>query len=145
MNMNVISNKLFDYLGLEPIDIKYEDLGIEDSRFYTRDLYISINNKYKDNDIELLKCLIHEIRHYYQLICVALNFDLEPQTKIWKEEFKMNRKNMEPGEDMCLLIEVDAYAFTKYILKKWFDYDYHHHDSNYDMVLDELINKLYYY
>ena len=49
-----LKNNLFEYLELEPIEIKYEDLGVEDSRFYTHDLYISINEKYKDDEYEAM-------------------------------------------------------------------------------------------
>ena len=76
-----LKNNLFEYLGLEPIEIKYEDLGVEDSRFYTHDLYVSINEKYKDNEYETMKCLIHEIRHYYQLVVVICGDPSSPAGK----------------------------------------------------------------
>ncbi len=81
-----VSTKLFDYLGLEEIDIRYEDI-LDDSRFYNRDLYIGINNKYIDDVYETLKCLIHEIRHYYQLCVVAYGLEIEPQYNEWAKEF----------------------------------------------------------
>ena len=58
--LNEVSSKLFDYLGLEEIEIKYEEMG-EDSRFYNHELYIGINNKYINDEYESLKCIIHSI------------------------------------------------------------------------------------
>ena len=139
--MKDIANKLFDYLGLESIEIKYEELGEEDSRFYTKELYIAINTKYYNDEFESLKCLIHEIRHYYQLTVVAYEVDMEPQYQYWKEEFKMN--NLRPEDSMCLHIEIDAYAFTKYILKEWLGIEYHHYDKNYDVLLEKFIKHYY--
>lgn len=136
--LNEVSTKLFDYLGLEEIEIKYEEIE-EDSRFYNHELYIGINNKYINDEYESLKCIIHEIRHYYQLCVVAYNIDIEPQYTEWKKEFKLDINNIKPEDSMCLYIEVDAYAFTKYILKEWFDIDYHHYDKNYDQLLDKFI------
>ncbi len=52
-----LTNNLFEYLMLDPIKITYEDLGEEDSRFYTHDLYIAINSKYKDDELETMKCI----------------------------------------------------------------------------------------
>ncbi len=137
-----VSTKLFDYLGLEEIEIRYEEIP-DDSRFYNHELYIGINNKYLNDESELLKCLIHEIRHYYQLCVVAYQIELEPQYEEWKKEFKLDQTKLKPEESMCLYIEVDAYAFTKYILKEWFDYDYHHCDEAYDALLTLYINKYY--
>ena len=40
-------------------------------------------------------------------------------------------------------VEVDAYAFTKYILKQWFHYEYHYPNDIYDGLLDIYIAKYY--
>ncbi len=140
MNLKELQNQLFDYLGLKPIEIKYEELE-EDSRFYIQGLYIGINNNYIDNELESLKCIIHEIRHYYQLAVVAYQVEEEPQYKYWKQEFKMN--NLKPEDSLCLHLEVDAYAFTKYILKEWFNIEYHHNNLDYDKALDIFIKHYY--
>ena len=141
-NLEELKNNLFEYLDLEPIRIKYEDLGNEDSRFYTHDLYIAINNKYINDELEIIKCLIHEIRHYYQLVVVICEEDFNPQYKYWKKEFK-NKIKLKPEDAMCQYIEIDAFAFTKYILKEWLNIEYHHHDKKYDEILDLFIKKYY--
>jgi hypothetical protein len=56
-----VSTKLLNYLGLESIEIKYEDIP-DDSRFYNHDLSIGINNKYINYEYETLKCIIYKIR-----------------------------------------------------------------------------------
>ena len=135
-----LTNNLFEYLMLDPIKIIYEDLGEEDSRFYTHDLYIAINSKYKDNELETMKCLIHEIKHYEQLVVVICGEKENPQYEYWKKEFKTKLK---PEDELCKYIEIDAFAFTKYILKEWYGIEYHHHDKKYDNLLDLFINKYY--
>ena len=137
-----LKNNLFEYLGLEPIEIKYEDLGVEDSRFYTHDLYISINEKYKDDEYETMKCLIHEIRHYFQLVVVICGEDDNPQYSYWKKEFK-NSIKLKPEDALCQYIEIDAFAFTKYVLKEWYGIEYHHYDNEYDKILDKFISMYY--
>lgn len=140
MNLKKVQKQLFEYLGLEPIPINYEELE-EDSRFYPKGLCISINNKYIDNELESLKCIIHEIRHYYQLVVVAYQVEEEPQYKYFKQELRMN--NLKPEDSLCLHLEIDAYAFTKYLLKEWFNIEYHHNDLDYDKTLDIFINHYY--
>lgn len=139
-NLITLKNKLFKYLSLDPIKITYEPLGEEDSRFYTHDLYISINEKYKNDEYESMKCIIHEIRHYYQLLVVLLEIDIEPQYRHWKHEF--NNK-LKPEAELCKYIEIDAFAFTKYILKEWYNIDYHHHNKDFDEILNLFIKKYY--
>ena len=135
-----LKDDLFDFLSLEPIEVIYENLELEDSRFYTHELYIAINKNYLNDEYESMKCLIHEIRHYYQLTVVTLDIEAEPQYKYWKEEFNIKLK---PEDEMCKYIEIDAFAFTKYILKEWFAIEYHHYDKKYDEILDLFIYKFY--
>ncbi len=137
-----LKNKLFDYLELASIDIKYAELGEEDSRFYTHDLYIDINNKYINDELETMKCLIHEIRHYFQLTVVICEEDFNPLYKYWKKELT-NQIKLKPEDAICQYIEIDAFAFTKYILKEWYQIEYKHYDPIYDGVLDLFIKKYY--
>lgn len=134
---------LTDLLGLEPIPIKVEDLGEEDGRFYLNGLYIAISDKLIDDKLERLKTLIHEYRHYYQLIVVETNNTKEPLFNEFKDEITNGPKSTDPSELMCQYIEIDAFAYTKYILKRVYKIDYHHYDPLYDEILDNFI--LYYY
>ena len=152
--LNILSNldplilKLCDYLGIEYIPVIFEDLGLEDSRYYLKDDYISINNKYLHDELEQKKCIIHEIRHAYQRYC-AYNNDSKMICAndllvcMWIDDLMKDYKNIPDDEKICLSIEIDAFAFTKYILNKWFNIEYHHYDKEYDKVLDLFINKFY--
>ena len=51
--------------------------------------------------------------------------------------------NLKPEDSLCLHLEIDAYAFTKYLLKEWFNIEYHHNDLDYDKTLDIFINHYY--
>ena len=90
-----------------------------------------------------MKCLIHEIRHYYQHICVDYNDTIEPQLESWIEDMKRDYHSLDPSEVICLSIEVDAFAYTKHIMKKWLDIDVIHHDLIYDTVLKAYCKKYY--
>ena len=152
--LNILSNldplilKLCDYLRIEYIPVIFEDLGLEDSRYYLKDDYISINNKYLHDELEQKKCIIHEIRHAYQrYITKNKNIKMVCSNNVlvslWIEDFKKDYNNIPDDEKICLSIEVDAFAFTKYILKKWFNIKYHHYDKEYDILLDKFIEKFY--
>lgn len=147
-DLDKLNLKLCDYLGLEPIPVIFEDLGMEDARYYLKDDYIAINNKYVHNDLELKKSLIHEIRHAYQRYCMKDNDSKMVCTTdylvcMWLEDAMKDYHNMPDDEKICLSIEVDAFAFTKYILNKWFNIEYHHYDKEYDKLLDLFIERFY--
>lgn len=40
--LKTICNEIAEHLGIDPLPIKFEDLGDEDSRLYTRDEYVGI-------------------------------------------------------------------------------------------------------
>ena len=45
--LKTICNEIAEHLGIDPLPIKFEGLGDEDSRLYTRDEYVGINKKMK--------------------------------------------------------------------------------------------------
>ena len=63
--------------------------------------------------------------------------------KQWEEDFKKNQRLIPEDQVMCMPVEVDAFAFTKYILKEWFNIEYHHYDPTYDALLTIYIDKFY--
>lgn len=136
--LHKIEFKLSRYLGLDLIPVVVEDIK-EDSRYYIEEDYISISSSLILNYIESLKCLIHEYRHYYQKYCITKKNVKENKDLIikWKKDFKKNLAN----ETICSAIEVDAYAFTKYILKSWFHIEYNHHDHKFNQLLENYIIK----
>lgn len=42
-----LSKEIAEHLGIDPLPIKFEDLGDEDSRLYTRDEFIINSKKFK--------------------------------------------------------------------------------------------------
>lgn len=147
LKIDNLNFKLADFLKIEVVPVFYESIP-EDARFYDKEDYIGISNKFMFDEIESIKCLIHEVRHYYQKYCIShktekLKFAPIKLIEEWENDFKKNQQLMEPSEQMCLAVEIDAYAFTKYILKEWFNYEYHHNDLAYDTVLGLYISKYY--
>ena len=47
------------------------------------------------------------------------------------------------GIIFALIVEVDAFAFTKYIMKEWFDIDVIFPNPDYDSVLEMYIEKYF--
>lgn len=135
-----LSMRLCSFLGIEMVPVLIENIP-EEARYYPNDDYIALSNKYIHDEMEVKKCLIHEIKHLHQKHCIAHKnetpkFGTADLIPIWEEELKINQRLISVKEMMCLMVEIDAYAFTKYILKKWYNIDYHHYDKNYDYVLE---------
>ena len=139
--------RLCDFLGIEPVPIMFEEME-EDARYYDKLDYIGISNKFVHDEIESMKSVIHEVKHLHQKYCISHKNEklkLAPSILIkqWEEDFKINQRLVPPDQVMCMPVEVDAFAFTKYILKEWFNIDYHHYDLTYDAVLTIYIDKYY--
>ncbi len=136
----IIQSKLAKHLNIGLIPIVIEEME-EDSRYYIKSDYIAISSATTHNVVELVKCLIHEYRHYYQKQCITNNSLVEKDELLykWSNDFKTIYKSEE--ERMCSSIEIDSYAFTKYILNKWFDIKYTHYNKTYDDVLNAYIRK----
>ena len=67
------------------------------------------------------------------------NTGIEP-----KNNFKTNYANATTYEEMLALsVEIDAYAFTKYIMDKWFDIKIYHPEPIYDEILSRYITKYF--
>jgi len=139
--------RLCDYLEIEPVPVIFEEMN-EDARYYDKLNYNAISSHYVFDEIEQMKSLIHEVKHLHQKYCISHKNENHKFTDInlikkWEDDFKKNQKLIPPDELMCMPIELDAYAFTKYILKEWFNIDYHHHDLIYDTVLSLYIEKYF--
>ncbi len=130
---------LCSYLGIEEIPILCDPIK-EDSRYYPKEKYIIISDKVIFNEVEALKSLIHEIRHHYQYKCVSTNNTSEPMLNEWKEELEIYN-TLAPDIQICTVLEIDAYAFTKVIMKQWFKKDIIHFDDEYEKALNLYIKK----
>ena len=65
--LRIAEFELANYLEVEPIPVVIEDM-VEDSRYYVKENYIAISSKLITNEVEALKCLCHEYKHYHQLM-----------------------------------------------------------------------------
>lgn len=139
-HLYLIQSKLAKHLNIDLIPIVIEEME-EDSRYYIKSDYIAISSATTHNVVELVKCLIHEYRHYYQKQCITNNSLVEKDELLykWSNDFKTLYKSEE--ERMCSSIEIDSYAFTKYILNKWFNVNYIHYNKTYDDILNAYIRK----
>ena len=135
-----LQNEVADHLGIDPLPIRFEDIGDEDSRLYFfMRKHIVINSKYKDNYIECAKCITHEYRHSWQLYYIHDNDDVI--AKRWKEDFEGYHMGSDSDEYFLQSIEVDAFAFTKYYLKKFLNIDVINHVEGLDKIIDLYIKK----
>ena len=132
--------KICSYLGVEPIPVVMDDFT-DDARYMIKGNYIIISSRLVDDEIEVKKCLIHELRHYYQLICIEHRIGNELLRKAWIEDLKRDYMRLDQGERLCLSIELDAYAFTKYLMKKMYNLDCPYPVDFYDRLIDEYISK----
>lgn len=137
-----------DDLDIEPIPIIVETM-IEDSRFYPKELYIAISSEVIKNYVETAKAIAHELRHYYQM-CVVFN-DIKDARfyNQWKEDLEDQNNAVDPtnieemSEYAYKTIEIDAFAYQRYAVKKYLGIETHHPNEFYDKVLSAYILKYY--
>lgn len=147
MPCDMLTMRLCNYLGIDSVPVLFEEME-EDARYYDVLNYIAINKKYINNKLEIRKSIIHEVKHLHQKHCIShkkakLKFAPIDLINEWESDFKKNQRLVPEDEIMLMPIEIDAFAFTKYILKKWFDYDYHHYDFIYDEILSKYCIKYF--
>ena len=97
---------LSDYLGVEPITVIVDDIE-EDSRYYPKEAYIVISSKLIGDEVEALKCLIHEMKHYQQYMCVIHNITSAPLLEEWKEDFSAIKADISTAEEVFSNLERD--------------------------------------
>ncbi len=135
MDLKPLCIRIANRLGIDPLDIKLEDLT-DDSRLYIKENYVAINKKYENDYEECAKCIAHEYRHVFQLFYVNI-FNDERSIR-WEKELQgvINSSNMDSNGSNYIAqeIELDAFAFTKYYLEKYEN-----------MKVDNKIDKLDFY
>lgn len=137
-----------NYLNMELIPIVIEDME-DDSRFYVQEAYIAISKECIKDKIEASKCLAHELRHVYQMICVAENIESEPLRIEWEKDLRnpvvVNDPNSaeEYTNYIGMTIEIDAFAFQKFMVKEFYDITVNYPILEYDLILDLYINKTF--
>lgn len=140
------SKHLSKLLNVKELIIVSDNL-YEDSRIMFKEEYIILRKDIALNYVEALKAIAHEYRHFYQYTCVKENRTNEPLLEFYIDDFnKINKdgyKPLEPDKYFSLIIELDAFAFQKYYLKKELGIETHHPDDVYDHLLDKFIEKFY--
>ena len=144
---DMLSMRLCNYLEIDSVPVLFEEME-EDARYYDVLNYIAINKKFIGNELEIRKSIIHEVKHLHQKHCISHKNEINKFASIklikqWEADFKINQRLIPLDEVMLMSIEIDAFAFTKFILKEWFQYDYHHYDLIYDELLNIYINKYF--
>jgi hypothetical protein len=144
---DMLAMRLCNYLEIDNIPVLFEEME-EDARYYDVLNYIAINKKFIGNELEIRKSIIHEVKHLHQKYCISHKNEINKFASIelirkWKADFKINQRLIPLDKLMLMSIEIDAFAFTKFILKEWFQYDYHHYDLIYDELLNIYINKYF--
>ena len=135
-------------LDIEPVLLQYEEIE-EDSFLLIDELpfgpYVVVNSKMIIYELEVMKCLIHETRHYYQYHVINNNIE-HPLKNLWIEDLENSSLTHPLNDDelanyITSSIEVDAFAYTKYILKLLYNIDYEVGGEEYTEVLDRYVEK----
>ena len=127
-------------LEIDPIPVLVEEIE-EDSRYYIKEEYIAISSKLIMDEIEAIKCLIHELRHAKQFNCITDENSTHPFKEIWISELIYEASGIPQEEQLGLMIEIDAYGYQKLMLKKLFGIDWHYPNEEYDNVIDSYVDK----
>lgn len=144
-----ISEEVANYLGIDLIPIEYENLEMDDSRLILKPIpKIVINIKYEDNFIESAKCITHEMRHIFQIYYVNIMND--KLARIWKEELaqakssaNINVNSKEYNDYSLQAIELDAFAFTQFYLRRY-NIFFKYEDKKFQRLVEEYIKKYLY-
>ena len=140
MDLKPLCIRIANRLGIDPLDIKFEDLT-DDSRLYIKQNYVAINTKYENDYEECAKCIAHEYRHIFQLFYV--NIFNDERSERWKKELQgaVNSSNMDGNGSNYISqeIELDAFAFTKYYLEKFENMKVRIKIDGLDNVIDKYI------
>ncbi|MDY0064166.1 MAG: hypothetical protein RBS25_03665 [Bacilli bacterium] len=139
--LNKLMENLVDLMGLDPIGFRFEDLKKEDSRLYIKEGVIAINETYKENELEAAKCLIHEVRHVFQLYYIY--FRQDELAALWRKEIQ-NPFQLTDCQDEAQLqeylgqhTEMDAFAFTQLYVKHYYKKEIKHPLKPYQEILDQ--------
>lgn len=57
-DLRKLQNEVAEHLGIDPLPVKFEELGEEDSRLYLKEEYVGINIKHKNNYLNVQNLLL---------------------------------------------------------------------------------------
>lgn len=137
-----LQNEIADHLGIDPLPIKFEDMGQDDSRLYIKEQYVGINRKYNDDFEECVKCIAHEYRHIFQIFYSQL-FDNDIARRKGLLSTQINSATMmQDGSDYIgQELEIDAFAFTKFYFEHYEGMKVVNRIDGLDDILDLYIEK----
>ena len=140
-DLRKLQKEVAEYLGIDPLPIKFEDLGDEDSRLYLKEEYVGITVKCKNDYLECAKSITHEYRHVFQIFYVHLfNDDRAIRwKKILAAQINSSTMNEDGSNYINQELEIDAFAFTKFYLQKYENIDVKNKVEGLDNYLDEYI------
>jgi len=146
-----IHRDLCKFLGIEMVPVIFEDIE-EDSRFYFKEQYIIISTRMLPKYSDVVKSLVHEVRHGYQYHCM---FDPNSKEKPilinnWLEDFgklinplTLLKMGYDGNDYLLNTMELDAHAFSKWYLKEKLFIETHYPQPEYDEILDAYIRKYF--
>ena len=139
--LDELQDYLCEVLGVDKLEIITKDIK-EDAILDLDNKCIVLSEKTSKDIVEAKKALIHEMRHQYQLYCVALDIEEEPMRKMWALEIKHDVHRFDVDYMNQLYIEIDAYAFTKVIMEKRYGYIIKYEKEYEKIVKDYIKNDL---
>ena len=72
------------------------------------------------DEIETVKCLLHELKHAQQFKCITDEESTHPFKEIWIAELIYEAGGISQEEQLGLMIEIDAYAYQKLMMRRQF-------------------------
>mgnify|MGYP003297681269 FL=1 len=122
-------------LGIQKRDVFFNSEIQSDSMALFEENVILINSKFINDFTEIEKCISHEMRHFYQIEYMKnKNTD---KAKRWREEFNRLDDIKDLNEYCSLELELDAYAYTKYFMRRYYSKDVVHPSPEYEEVIKE--------
>ena len=138
-SLDELQDNLCEELGVDKLKIKIESIK-EDAILDINNNCIILSEKTSKDIVETKKAIIHEMRHQYQLYCIALDIKEEPMRKMWALEIKHDIHKYDVEYMNLLYIEIDAYAYTKKYMKDKYDYNLKY-SPEYEKIVNKYIKK----
>lgn len=138
-SLDELQNALCEELGVDKLNIITKDIK-EDAILDINNKCIVLSDETSKDIVEAKKALIHEMRHQYQLYCIALDIEEEPMRKMWALELQHDVHKFDLDYMNQLYIEIDAYAFTKTYMKERYDYNVKY-SKEYEKIIKDYLKK----
>lgn len=136
---DVVFNVCINWLGLDIIPILFKEANYpEVAGLDITNRVIWLDKKNKDNMVDLMDSVIHELEHYYQLHYVA-NYNT-PKALRWKKELDNYITSENVIGNLKQEIEIDAMAFSQIVLETDYGIIYRHENPLIQELIDNFIH-----